>query len=41
VFTHVYNAGHQIEPHIHLPEQPARPASPGDAPDNVHPLQKR
>lgn len=36
-FTHIHNAGHQIEPHIHLPAAP--PAE--DTPDNVHPLQKR
>ncbi|MFE5714509.1 hypothetical protein ACFQ7J_27315 [Streptomyces sp. NPDC056501] len=35
-FTHIHNAGHQIEPHIHLPA----PAT-EDTPDNVHPLQKR
>ncbi|MGW6876213.1 hypothetical protein [Streptomyces xanthophaeus] len=42
-FTHIHNAGHQIEPHIHLPA-PAAEAAPedeDDAPDNVHPLQKR
>ncbi|MFB6860839.1 hypothetical protein ACFCZQ_09905 [Streptomyces virginiae] len=39
-FTHIHNAGHQIEPHIHLPA-PAADAAPDDAPDNVHPLQKR
>lgn len=38
-FTHIHNAGHQIEPHIHLPA-PAVPDA-DDAPDNVHPLQKR
>jgi len=38
-FTHIHNAGHQIEPHIHLPAPAGRPAE--DAPDNVHPLQKR
>ncbi|AXE27906.1 hypothetical protein C0216_30845 (plasmid) [Streptomyces globosus] len=42
-FTHIHNDGHQIEPHIHLPA-PAADAAPDDeddAPDNVHPLQKR
>ncbi|WP_051832803.1 hypothetical protein [Streptomyces katrae] len=42
-FTHIHNAGHQIEPHLHLPA-PASDAAPDeedDAPDNVHPLQKR
>ncbi|MEU3774234.1 hypothetical protein AB0F11_13700 [Streptomyces sp. NPDC032472] len=38
-FTHIHNAGHQIEPHIHLPA-PAAPDA-DDTPDNVHPLQKR
>ncbi|WP_406416579.1 hypothetical protein OH809_38380 [Streptomyces sp. NBC_00873] len=38
-FTHIHNAGHQIEPHIHLPAPAAPPAE--DTPDNVHPLQKR
>ncbi|MFF3505399.1 hypothetical protein [Streptomyces sp. NPDC003247] len=38
-FTHIHNAGHQIEPHIHLPA-PAVPDA-DDTPDNVHPLQKR
>jgi hypothetical protein len=37
-FTHIHNAGHQIEPHIHLPT-PAVPDA-DDTPDNVHPLQK-
>ncbi|MCM2424199.1 hypothetical protein [Streptomyces sp. RKAG293] len=35
-FTHIHNAGHQIEPHIHLPAPPV-----DHTPDNVHPLQKR
>ncbi|WP_367140653.1 MULTISPECIES: hypothetical protein [Streptomyces] len=39
VFTHIHNAGHQIEPHIHLPAPDAPPAD--DVPDNVHRLQKR
>ncbi|WP_438490734.1 hypothetical protein [Streptomyces sp. S186] len=26
IFTHIHNAGHQIEPHIHLPAPPAPPA---------------
>ncbi|MFF8505906.1 hypothetical protein ACF07L_35435 [Streptomyces anulatus] len=38
-FTHIHNAGHQIEPHIHLPAPAAPPAE--ETPDNVHPLQKR
>ncbi|MEU0218517.1 hypothetical protein ABZ281_26920 [Streptomyces sp. NPDC006265] len=38
-FTHIHNAAPQID--LHLPQQSARPASPDDAPDNVHPLQKR
>ncbi|MFJ8769902.1 hypothetical protein [Streptomyces clavifer] len=38
-FTHIHNAGHQIEPHIHLPAPAAPPVD--DTPDNVHPLQKR
>ncbi|GGP84079.1 hypothetical protein ACWDY7_32215 [Streptomyces calvus] len=38
-FTHIHNAGHQNEPHIHLPS-PAAPSA-GDTPNNVHPLQKR
>ncbi|MEU2564856.1 hypothetical protein ABZ626_36825 [Streptomyces longispororuber] len=37
-FTHIHNAGHQIEPHIHLPAPAAWDAD--DTPDNVHPLQK-
>jgi hypothetical protein len=38
VFTHTHNAGHQIEPHIHLPA-PAAPADDTpDTPDNVHSL---
>ncbi|MCE0446813.1 hypothetical protein LT493_26145 [Streptomyces tricolor] len=39
IFTHIHNAGHRIEPHIHLPAPAASGAD--DAPDNVHPLQKR
>ncbi|MFF4138081.1 hypothetical protein ACFY1B_42905 [Streptomyces mirabilis] len=38
-FTHIHNAAHQIEPHIHIPAPAAPPAE--DTPDNVHPLQKR
>lgn len=38
-FTHIHNAGHQIEPHIHIPAPAAPPAE--ETPDNVHPLQKR
>ncbi|MEU0992341.1 hypothetical protein [Streptomyces sp. NPDC005953] len=34
----IHNAGHQIEPHLHLPA-PAVPDA-DDTPDNVHPLQK-
>jgi hypothetical protein len=37
-FTHIHNAGHQIEPHIHLPVPTASSAE--DARDNVHPLQR-
>ncbi|MFJ5657271.1 hypothetical protein ACIQD5_28490 [Streptomyces microflavus] len=39
VFTHIHNAGHHIAPQIHLPAPTAPPAD--EAPDNVHPLQKR
>ncbi|MFI8966966.1 hypothetical protein ACIGO8_33200 [Streptomyces sp. NPDC053493] len=38
-FTHIHNAGHQIEPHIHLPAPAVSDAD--DTRDNVHPLQKR
>nr|WP_051748724.1 hypothetical protein [Streptomyces flavovirens] len=38
-FTHIHNAGHQIEPCIHLPAPAAPPAE--ETPNNVHPLQKR
>lgn len=38
-FTHIHNAAPAFEPHIHLPA-PAVPDT-DDAPDNVHPLQKR
>ncbi|MGP3637136.1 hypothetical protein ACTU45_27975 [Streptomyces sp. 24-1644] len=37
--THIHNAGHQIEPHIHLPAPAAPPVD--ETPDIVHPLQKR
>ncbi|MEU0119904.1 hypothetical protein ABZ137_41200 [Streptomyces bobili] len=36
---HIHNAGHQIEPHLHLPASATPPAD--DTPDNVHPLQRR
>jgi len=39
IFTHIHNAGHQIEPHNHLPA-PAAPSA-EDTPDNVHLLQQR
>ncbi|MER5781274.1 hypothetical protein ABT104_06030 [Streptomyces mobaraensis] len=39
VFPHTHNAGHQIDPHIHLPASAVPDAD--DAPDNEHPLQKR
>ncbi|MGW2109503.1 hypothetical protein [Streptomyces sp. NPDC001948] len=35
----IHNAGHQIEPHLHLPAPAAPPAE--GTPDNVRPLQKR
>ncbi|MFJ8855682.1 hypothetical protein [Streptomyces sp. NPDC102437] len=35
----IHNAGHQIEPHLHLPAPAAPDAE--DTPDNVRPLQKR
>ncbi|CUW33311.1 hypothetical protein [Streptomyces reticuli] len=39
IFTHIHNAAPAFEPHIHLPAPAASGAD--DAPDNVHPLQKR
>ncbi|GAB2606817.1 hypothetical protein GCM10027168_44570 [Streptomyces capparidis] len=37
VFAHIHNAGPEIRPEIHIPA----PTPPGDAPDNVHPLNRR
>ncbi|MFB8415330.1 hypothetical protein ACFC63_07430 [Streptomyces albidoflavus] len=37
-FTHIHNAGHQIEPHIHIPASIAAPTE--ETPGNVRPLQK-
>ncbi|MFJ3567206.1 hypothetical protein [Streptomyces diastaticus] len=39
VFTHIRNAGHQVEPHIHIPASTAPPTE--ETPGNARPLQKR
>ncbi|MFI8951459.1 hypothetical protein ACIGO6_33750 [Streptomyces sp. NPDC053750] len=38
-FTHIHNAGHQIEPHLYLPAPATPPAD--DAPATPHRFQKR